>query len=215
MYEKHLAWGVLFRLFHWAFAISIGVLMVTGLYIHWPWSNSVLEGSRSFIMANMRYIHFIAGFVFIGAVCIRAFLWFFGNKQEKLWDSAPITPRNIKNLFCTLKYYLYLTDKHEARLGHNALAGTIYIITIFLGALQALSGLYMLYPESLTFQGLGLSILGTQQQARFIHYLIMWYFFIFIFIHLYILIWNDIKDPEGLISSIFTGRKFFPKGEIK
>ena len=215
MFEKHLAWGVLFRLFHWAFALSIAFLVVTGLYIHWPWGNSILEGSASFPMANMRYYHFIAGYVFIGAVAVRCYLWFFGNRQEKLWNAAPITPGNIKNLVSTLGYYLYFTDRHEHRLGHNALAGTIYILTIIAAFFQMLSGLCLLFPESLFWQKWGLAVFGTQQQARFIHYLIMWYFLLFVFIHLYILIWNDIRAPEGLISSIFNGRKFFPKGAFK
>ena len=214
MYEKRLAWSVLFRLFHWAFALSIMVLVATGLYIHYPWSNSVIEGSRSFVVAQVRYVHFVAGFVFISALLVRLYLWFFGNRQEKLWDSAPVTPANIKNLFSTICYYLYLTDRHEQRRGHNVLAGTVYILTIFVSFFQAVSGLWMLYPESPFWGSWGVSLFGSQAQARFVHYLIMWYFSIFFFIHLYIVIWNDVKDPEGLISSIFTGRKFFHKDTI-
>ncbi len=207
-YKIGYAWSVLFRLFHWAFALSIVTLVVTGFYIYTPWTNTVLEGSRSFPMATMRYLHFLAGFVFTAAVAVRFYLWIFGNRQEKLWDSAPITPRNIKNLFSTLIYYTYLTDKHDERLGHNALAGTAYIITILLAICQLITGFYLLYPESMFWQKWGVFLFGTQQKARFIHHLTMWYFIIFAFFHLYIVIWNDIKAPEGLISSIFTGRKF-------
>jgi len=207
-YKIGYAWSVLFRLFHWAFALSIITLVVTGLYINNPWTNTVLEGSRSFPMATMRYIHFLAGFVFTAAVAVRLYLWLFGNRQEKFWDSAPITPRNIKNLFSTLAYYTYLTDRHDERLGHNALAGTAYLITIVLAAIQFISGFYLLYPESLFWQKWGVTLFKTQQQARFIHHILMWYFIIFAFFHLYIVIWNDIKSPEGLISSIFNGRKF-------
>lgn len=214
MYEKHLAWGVLFRIFHWAFALSIVFLVVTGLYIHSPWTNSMIEGSRSFPMAEMRHVHFIAGYCFIGAILLRIYLWFFGNRQEKFWDSAPVTGRNIRNLFSTVTYYLYIKDEHEPRLGHNCLAGTVYIVTIVIAFFQILSGLYLLFPESTFWQGVGLSIFGTQQEARFYHFLTMWYFLIFVLIHLYILIWNDIRDPEGLISSIFCGKKFFEKGAL-
>ncbi len=215
MYEKKLAWGVLFRLFHWSFAISIVFLVVTGLYIHSPWSNSVIEGSYSFPMAQIRYIHFVAGFVFIGAIFVRVYLWFFGNRQEKLWDCAPINPTNIKNLFSTIGYYLYFTDRHEPRIGHNALAGTVYIFTVIAGFFQMISGFWLLYPESFFWQKWGIALFGSQAQARFVHFLFMWYYMIFAFVHLYILIWNDIKDPEGLISSIFTGWKFFHKDAVK
>ena len=207
-YQIKYAWSILFRLFHWAFALSIVALVVTGLYINSPWTNSIIEGSKSFPMATMRYMHFLAGFIFTAAVGVRLYLWLFGNKQEKFWDSAPITPRNIKNLFSTLAYYLYLTDKHDERLGHNALAGTAYLITIGLALVQLVSGFYLLYPESLFWQKWGVTLFYTHQQARFIHHILMWYFIIFAFFHLYIVIWNDIKSPEGLISSIFNGRKF-------
>ena len=63
-YERHLAWSVLLRLFHWVFALSIVVLVSTGLYIHFPWTNTMVIGTSNFPVATMHYIHFIAGFVF-------------------------------------------------------------------------------------------------------------------------------------------------------
>ncbi len=207
-YEKKYVWSVLFRLYHWAFALSIVTLVVTGFYIHDPWTNTMLEGSGSFPMTTMRYIHFIAGFVFTASVLVRLYLFLFGNKQERILDAIPVTPRNIRNVFTILAYYCYGTDKHDYRLGHNALAGVSYLVTMVLAMGQLLSGFYMFYPESATWQSWGLSLFGSQQEARFIHYLIMWYFLIFVPIHIYIIIWNDIKSPEGLISSIFNGAKF-------
>jgi len=213
VYEKRYVWSILLRLFHWTFALSIFTLIITGLYIHWPWTNSWLEGSHQFTMAIMRWIHFIAGMLFMCAVIVRLYLWFFGNRYERLWDFLPITPRNIKNLFSTLLYYAYLTEHHEERLGHNALAGTAYFITIVLAILQLLTGLYLLYPENGFFVSLGSSLFGTQQEARFIHHLINWYFAWFILVHIYIVVWNDVKNPEGLISSMFDGFKFKKKEE--
>ncbi|RUM91175.1 MAG: Ni/Fe-hydrogenase, b-type cytochrome subunit [Thermovibrio sp.] len=210
-YEKRYVWGILLRLFHWTFALSIFTLIVTGLYIHWPWTNTWLEGSHQFTMAIMRWIHFIAGMFFTCAVTARLYLWFCGNKYERVWDFLPINGRNVKNLFSTLLYYAYLTNHHEERLGHNALAGTAYFFTILLAIVQFLSGLYLLYPEGSIFTSIGASLFGTQQEARFIHYILNWYFAWFAMVHIYIVIWNDIKHPEGLISSIFDGFKFAKK----
>ena len=64
MYEKHYCWSILLRLFHWMFALSIIVLVVTGFYINGPWTNTMIEGSASLPMAWMRYMHFLAGYVF-------------------------------------------------------------------------------------------------------------------------------------------------------
>jgi Ni/Fe-hydrogenase 1 B-type cytochrome subunit len=208
-YERHFCWGILLRLFHWSFALSIVALVVTGFYIHYPWTNTLIEGETTFPVGTMRYIHFVAGFVFTGAILARLYLLIFGNRQERIWDFLPVTPKNIRNMLCTMGFYMYC-NIHEHRLGHNVLAGTFYLVTFILALLQLIGGFYLLYPESTAWQKLGLFFLGPQQQARLIHYLIMWYFMIFAFIHVYIVIWNDIKTKEGLISSIFNGRKYTP-----
>jgi len=213
-YDRKYTWSILLRLFHWSFALSIVTLVITGFYIHFPWTNTYLEGGSSFPVATMRYIHFIAGFVFTGAILARLYLLLFGNKQERFWDFLPVTPKNIGNLFHTLKFYLYFTDKHPPRLGHNVLAGILYMITFVMALLQVLGGLYMLYPEHAGLQKWGLLFLGPQQQARFLHYLFMWYFILFATVHVYIVIWNDIKTKEGLISSIFNGTKYIPHDNV-
>jgi len=210
-YKRLYAWSLLLRLVHWALVFSIGTLMVTGFYIHFPWTNTYLEGHSTFPMATMRYIHFIAGFVFTGAVFARFYLLVFGNKQERFWDFIPITPKNIANLFHVIRVYLYIPGKHTPRLGHNVLAGTFYFVSFLLCLIQILSGFYMLYPESVFFQKWGLSILGPQQQGRFIHFLFMWYCIIFITAHVYLVVWNDLFSKEGLVSSIFNGTKYFPE----
>ncbi len=210
-YERHQAWSVLLRIFHWGFALSIVVLVTTGFYINIPWTNTMVIGSSSFPVATMRSIHFIAGFVFTASLLIRIYLLIFGNRQERFLDFLPISKRNIGNLVSTLKYYLYVTDDHDHRLGHNVLAGTTYFVTFLVAIFQIISGFYLLYPESVFWQKWGLLFLGPQQQGRGIHYFVMWYFMFFAAIHIYIVIWNDVRSREGLISSIFTGTKYLPK----
>lgn len=210
-YEKHKCWSLLIRLFHWAFALSIVVLVATGIYINWPWTNTMIEGSASFPMAWMRYVHYIAGYVFTGAVIIRAYLYIFGNAQERVWDILPVTPRNINNLFRTLLMYSYISDDHDERLGHNVLAGMTYLVTFFAAIIQLVSGFFLLFPEVAIWESYGVTLFGSQQWARYIHHLLMWWFIIFPVIHVYLTIWNDVKEPEGLVSSIFTGDKFIHK----
>ncbi len=207
-YEMKTVWSILLRLFHWSLVLSIVTLVVTGLYINTPWTNTTLEGSVAFPMATMRYIHFLAGYLFTAAVLVRLFLYIFGNRQERIWDVLPVTPRNIKSIFTTLGYYNYISDRHDERLGHNVLAGMTYVVIIIAALFQLVSGFYMLYPEAGFWQGLGGTIFGTQQQGRFLHHLLMWLFILFAFVHVYLVIWNDLKSPEGLVSSIFTGKKF-------
>ncbi len=213
LYERKTAWGPLLRLYHWSFALSILALAVTGFYIHAPWTSTANEGSGSFPMADWRYYHFVAGYVFTAAVLVRLYLLVFGNREERFLGFAPVTGRNIKNVFTTLAYYLYLTDRGGHRLGHNALAGTFYLFTLLFAVFQMISGFSLLYPESGFWQTVAGKIFGVQQEIRFYHFVFMWYFLTFALVHVYIVAWNDVWSPEGLISSIFTGDKFLPKGQ--
>ena len=210
-YEIKNVWSVLLRLFHWSLVLSIITLVVTGLYVNTPWTNTTLEGSVAFPMASIRYLHFLAGYLFTAAIIVRLFLYIFGNRQERIWDVLPVTPRNIKSLVTTLGFYSYISDTHDPRLGHNPLAGMTYILTIIAAIFQIGSGFYMLFPESSFWQSVGNTLFQSQQQGRFIHHLLMWYFILFAFVHVYIVIWNDLRSPEGLISSMFSGRKFKQK----
>ena len=210
IYEQHYVWSILLRLYHWCFVISIVTLAVTGFYINSPWTQTTLEGSGLYPMLTMRNIHGLAGYLFTAAILARLYLLLFGNRQERVLDLLPVTPNNIGNFLHTLSFYSYCTEKHSPRLGHNTLAGVFYLVTFILALLQLVAGFYLLYPESGAWQGWGLALLGPYQQARFIHYLIMWYFILFAVIHLYIVVWNDIKTKEGLISSIFNGTKYTP-----
>ena len=108
-YERHYVWSILLRLFHWCFALSIVTLVVTGFYIHFPWTNTLLEGSGSFPVATMRYIHFVAGFVFTGSILARFYLLVFGNRQERVWDFLPVTPTRIAFLHHGLLQVLHRT----------------------------------------------------------------------------------------------------------
>lgn len=210
-FEKQQCWSILLRLFHWMFALSIVFLVTTGFYINNPWTNTMIEGSASFPMAYMRYIHYIAAYTFSSAVIIRLFLYFFGNAQERVWDILPFTKRNLNNLKMTLLQYSYISDKHDDRLGHNILAGLTYLFTFCIAVTMIFSGFFMLFPEVPFWEGWGLALFGSQQSARFLHHLLMWWFMIFAVIHVYLCIWNDAKAPEGTISSIFTGVKFTHK----
>lgn len=208
IYERHHCWSLLLRLFHWMFALSIVFLVVTGFYINNPWTNTMIEGSASFPMATMRYIHFIAAYVLASAVLIRLFLYIFGNAQERIWNILPFTGRNLNNVKMTLLQYSYISDKRDERLGHNILAGLVYLLTFIAALLMIVSGFYMLYPESAFWAKWGVLLFGSQQFARYLHHITMWWFMIFAVVHIYLCIWNDCIEPEGLISSIFTGAKF-------
>ena len=131
IYEKHYVWSILLRLYHWSLVSSVVALAITGFYIYSPWTLTTLEGTGLYPMLTMRNIHGLAGYLFTAAILVRLFLLLFGNRHERILDLLPVTPRNIKNMSTTLCSYSYLHDCHdEERLGHNVVAGMIYVLTI-------------------------------------------------------------------------------------
>ncbi len=216
IYKRVFVWSWALRLFHWTFAISCVVLILTGVYIHYPpITTKWAEFKPQYLMATLRYYHFVAAYFFMAAVAVRFYLLFFGNKYERFTDFLPISRKNIRSFWQTLRFYLYLTDEHEWRVGHTVLAGTIYFIIFVCAVIMILSGLYLLYPETEWIARMGVAIFGNPQSARLIHYLLNWVFIFFAIVHLYIAIWNDFKAPEAIISGAFSGSKFLPADQVE
>ncbi len=213
-YVRVPVWSVALRLYHWTFALSCITLILTGLYINYPPISTWAEFMPSFSMATMRTWHFAAAFFFMSALAVRFYLYLFGNRYEKIQDCTPVSVRNIKSLFHAIMFYLYMLKEHEARPGHNVLAGTFYCFVVFISLLMIVSGLYLMYPETGWIQSMGNAIFGSQQMARFIHYAMTWFFIFFTMIHVYLCIWNDIFGSEGIISGIFSGRKMLPADAV-
>ncbi len=211
LYYRVFVWSGTLRLFHWTLAFSTFILILTGIYIHYPpITTKWAEFKPLYIMATLRYWHFAAGYFFICALAVRFYLFFAGNQYERPTDFLPINKRNLKSLVYNIKFYLYLTDEHECRMGHTILAGTIYFVLFICGVVMGLTGLYLLYPETPTIAKIGHELFGTPQQARLIHYLLNWFFIFFILVHLYIAIWNDFNAPDAIISGAFSGSKMMP-----
>ncbi len=209
MSKEQYVWSIPLRLFHLVFVVSIVILTVTGFYIYSPGGGAVAEETIGFDMGATRSWHFIVAGAFVVSVLLRLVLFVGGGtKYEKFTDFAPVNNRNLKNLFSTIAYYLYLTDKHERRLGHNALAGSSYIGIVLVSLVQILSGFCLLYPESGLWQGTGLALFGSIATVRFVHHIFTWLFILFAVIHVYIAVWNHVRTPaEGMLLSIFTGKK--------
>ena len=207
LYRRVKVWSIALRIFHWAFAFSCIILILTGLYINNPYYTG-MEYDAFFSMGDMRYYHFTAAYIFMSALAIRIYLLFFGNRYERFTDFLPINRRNINSLFKTITFYLYLSDERAPCPGHNPLAGTSYFVMFILGIIMSLSGLYLLYPEVDWIASIGTILFGSQQTARFWHYIFCWCFILFFIFHIYISVWNELRSSVGLISGIINGFKF-------
>ncbi len=66
-------WSLGYIIEHWTRVIAIVVLTFTGLYIHWPF---IAGGPESFIMAWMRFFHFVAAYALILGLVVRVYMAF-------------------------------------------------------------------------------------------------------------------------------------------
>ncbi|MBA4601828.1 Ni/Fe-hydrogenase, b-type cytochrome subunit [Thermoactinomyces sp. AMNI-1] len=207
-------WEAPVRIFHWINAISIVLLMLTGIYIGNPFFSPTVpeEAYYSNIMNWVRYIHFFAAFAFTGNLIFRFYWAFKGNQYAR---PNPLKKNFWKQVVEATKYYLFLPNKKEHSPGHNKLAELTYLIFIGLGSIiMVLTGFYLyLEPQfaSVPFEKVAFLFGGDSFSVRSFHHIVAWFFVVFIVIHLYMVIRDDWLNRNGTLSSIFTGYKIEEK----
>jgi Ni/Fe-hydrogenase 1 B-type cytochrome subunit len=210
-------WELPVRVSHWFIFLPIVVLSFTGYYIHNPFLAA--KNSTSFLMATMRFIHLIAGFVFIGAFLLRMY-WFFKGNQWSNWRAfIPLRRSQWRGMGQMVTYYTFLRKDLVHRVGHNALAAVTYLVMFTLMIIEIITGL-TLYTQirggwALGFLFAWLPRLIDIQNLRLIHFCIMFAFFAFVIHHVYSAVLVSWEERNGLIESIFTGYKFVPKNELQ
>jgi Ni/Fe-hydrogenase 1 B-type cytochrome subunit len=209
MTKKVYVWEIPVRATHWVNVLSIAALSITGLYIANPYMQASSE--NSFIMASMRFIHFLGSYIFIASILVRMYWWFAGNKYARLNQFLPVTGERCRNLAGTAQFYCFLKDDMPEYAGHTGLAGITYVVLFIIFLLEIFTG-FALYSQS--HAGGGLWSIGTwllsfysAMGLRLVHHLLMWFIFAFVIFHVYISTHNHLIEKNGLIMSIFTGYK--------
>jgi Ni/Fe-hydrogenase b-type cytochrome subunit len=207
-------WGWPLRAMHWAAAVSIVVLAVTGFYIGKPYFMTGGEASAHFLMGWMRFLHFTAAAVFVMTAIVRVYWLFAGDKYERVTALFPVRPRDWVNLFKQVKYYLMIRpEKAPHYLGHNPMQQLSYTGMYMVAGVMVMTG-FTMYGQAApggffyTMTNWIAPILGGLQWVRFIHHVTTWAFIAFVPIHVYLATRADIMEKSGTISSIFTGGRF-------
>jgi Ni/Fe-hydrogenase 1 B-type cytochrome subunit len=209
MLKKVYVWEFPVRLTHWLNFLSVITLSITGFYIGSPFIHAATE--NQFVMAQMRFVHFVSAYVFLVSVLIRIYWWFAGNKYARLNQFIFFNSERWKDTIDTAMFYAFLKKDIPHDPGHTGIAGLSYFFVFILFLLEILTG-FALYSEShiggfWTLMGGWLfSIMGTGV-VRLIHHLVMWFIWIFVIAHMYIAWHNDMIERNGLMSSIFSGYK--------
>ncbi|WP_019241709.1 MULTISPECIES: Ni/Fe-hydrogenase, b-type cytochrome subunit [Bacillus] len=216
---KIYVWQLPIRIFHWLNAGAIVLLMLTGIYIGNPMFGAIIPGDAtpSYLMGWARYIHFFAAFVFTANLLFRWYWFYKGNKY-----SASSIFRKIfwKELWETIKFYVFMKNKKPHYVGHNPLAQLAYWIMIGGGSIIMVLTGYFLYfePQPESFMGgmfMWLTyIFGDSFTIRSWHHIVAWLFMVFMVAHIYLSWREDYLQRNGTMSSIITGYKTEPKDTV-
>jgi Ni/Fe-hydrogenase 1 B-type cytochrome subunit len=215
--ERVYVWELPVRISHWVIFLSVVVLSFTGYYIHNPFI--VAKSTTTFLMATMRFIHVVAGFVFIGAFLLRLYWFFMGNNWSNWRAFVPIHRRQWRGMGRMVEYYTFLRKDPVHKVGHNALAAVTYLFMFTLMLIEIITGLTM-FTQVRGKWALGWLFSWIPgvidiQHIRLTHFCIMFAFFAFVIHHVYSAVLVSWEERNGLIESIFTGYKFVPEAELE
>jgi Ni/Fe-hydrogenase 1 B-type cytochrome subunit len=207
------------RLWHWINALAIMVLCVTGYFIGSPPpSMQIAEPTHQFVFGYIRFAHFAAGWILAIGFLGRMYWAIFGNHHARQLFYVPIWRGSWwREVFFEVRWYLFLERAPKKYVGHNPLAQLAMFCFITLGVsfmivtglalysegLGKESGLYALFGWVFTLFGNNPHIVHTY------HHLGMWWIVIFMIIHIYVAIREDIMSRQSIVSTMISGTRTF------
>ncbi len=213
-------WELPVRFYHWINASCILVLIATGFLISRPISlGHVNEASDSFWFGNVRFIHFVAGYVFFFNFLFRIYWGFVGNKYASWRTFLPFRKSQWQEIRDVLKIDILL-GKGEAvgSAGHNSLAGLTYFLTFLVFMFQCATGFGMYaamsdswFPQLFAWI---VPLMGGDFAVRQWHHMMMWFFIVFTVVHVYLVFYHDYVEGRGVLSSMAGGWKFVPQEHL-
>jgi Ni/Fe-hydrogenase 1 B-type cytochrome subunit len=213
-YRRVYVWEFPVRLYHWVNAICVTLLIVTGFLIGRPlaiaYSN---EAFQQYWFGTVRFIHFATAYVFFFNFLVRIYWGFVGNEYSRWHHFLPFTKYQLWEMREVLR-----VDITQARvrgfitIGHNALAGLIYFLSFLVFLFQSFTG-FALYssmssswlPDKFAWI---VPLMGGDLAVRQWHHAFMWFFVVFIIIHVYLVFYHDYVEGRGTTSSMVGGYKF-------
>src|ERR1700680_1021768 len=206
------------RILHCLNAIGIIVLVATGYYIGNPLIPAAPgEATAQFVMGYVRFAHFAAGYLVAILFLGRIYWAIMGNHyarhlmfprlfDAKLWAGA----------WHQLKYYLFVVDKQESRVGANPLDQISTFLMFTLPMIFLILTGFALYAEG-TGQGSWEALafrwvrylFGDSQALHTWHHVAMWALLCYVIIHLYLVFRQEIMTDQSYVSTMISGYRSF------
>ncbi|MGA7647094.1 MAG: Ni/Fe-hydrogenase, b-type cytochrome subunit, partial [Terriglobales bacterium] len=203
-------WEKPVRIAHWLIFFAFVSLSFTGLYVHRPFL--IPSGRTAFLMATMRFVHVVSGFVLMAAFALRVYWFFKGNFWSRWSAYIPIRREQWQGIGEMLEFYSFLRFDPGRRVGHNPLAALSYFIIYLLLLVEILTGLALydkVLHNAVLHEFIGwLPLLIEPAYLRLIHFFLTFVFFAFVIFHVYASVLVSLEEENGLLDSIFSGWKF-------
>ncbi len=206
------------RIWHWVNALAIVVLCVTGYFIGSPPpSMQIGEAAQQFVFGYIRFAHFAAGWVLAIGFLGRIYWAFFGNHHARQLFYVPFWRAAYwKEVLVEIRWYLFLEREPKKYVGHNPLAQLAMFFFITLGVSFMIVTGMALYGEGAQEGSLAHDLFGwvhgftwNSQRLHTLHHLGMWWILIFMIIHIYVAIREDIMSRQSIVSTMISGHRTF------
>lgn len=220
-YRRVYVWEFPVRLYHWVNAACVVALGVTGYLIGNPLAISYSsEAYEQYWFGWVRFIHFVTAFVFFFNFLVRIYWGFAGNDFARWTNFIPFKKAQFREMVEVLKVDVMQTKiRGLISIGHNALAGLIYFLSFLVFLFQAITGFALYSSMSDSFFprlfAWVVPLMGGDFAVRQWHHVFMWFFVVFVIIHVYLVFYHDYVEGRGTTSSMVGGYKFEREDEYK
>lgn len=220
-FRRLYVWELPVRLYHWVNAICIVALVATGLMIGQAVTiPQTGEAYQNYFFGWVRFIHFVAAFVFFFNFLARIYWGFVGNQYAR-WDnflplSRRLVVRQVNEAIDVIWHdILHGKTRAVASVGHNSLAGWTYFLSFLAFLFQSVTGfgMYAAMSQSALPRMFAwvVPLMGGDFAVRQWHHAMTWFFILFTMVHVYLVFYHDYVEGRGVISSMAGGWKFTEK----
>lgn len=217
MKKRIYVWEIPIRVIHWVNFVSILVLSITGLYIASPFLKP--DPGNQFVMGWFLFVHFVFAYIFTATFIVRIYWWFAGNEYAGWRSYFPFGKDQRQNLVKQILFYLLIRKKPPVVIGHSPLAGLTYLAVFLVNLFSILTGFahYSLhYPGGMMYSTFGwMFSFVSLPHIRLFHHLVIWLMLCFVMVHVYIVLFNNAIEKNGILKSIFTGYQNADTEEVK
>lgn len=211
------------RIWHWTNALMIIVLIVTGYFIGRPLpSMQVAEATYQFTFGYIRFAHFAAAMILTVGFFGRIYWAFVGNHHAKQLFYVPVWKKAWwKEMVHELKWYAFIEKTPKKYVGHNPLAQLAMFFFMTVGLVFMIVTGWALYAEGAghgsfadTMAGWLIGWVQNTMILHSIHRLGMYFILVFMIIHIYAAIREDIMSRQSMVSTMISGHRTFKDDRI-